>query len=92
MGDRQERSGGGNSQHIDADEGFLARVWGTLLKPGQPGSLIPVHVYTSQEFRRSSAQPVLFWQLCKAWVRYHSIQMRWDIERSLAHLLHRRWV
>jgi hypothetical protein len=26
-----------------------------------------------------------------AWIRYYSIQWRWDVERTVARLLHRRW-
>jgi hypothetical protein len=33
-----------------------------------------------------------WWTLFTAWLRYHSIQTRWDIERALARLLRRRWI
>ena len=54
--------------------------------------LTPVPVYSSQEQRRRSSMPrEPFWQMCLAWLRYYHIQMRWDIERALARLFHRRW-
>lgn len=54
--------------------------------------LTPVHVYSSQEQRRRHSMPQeSWWQVCVGWLRYHHIQMRWDIERVLARLLHRRW-
>ncbi|WP_126595643.1 hypothetical protein [Dictyobacter aurantiacus] len=36
-------------------------------------------------------EPDSWYTLCKAWVRYQYIQTRWDIERRLARLFHRRW-
>jgi hypothetical protein len=54
--------------------------------------LTPVPVYSSQEQRhRLSPSQGAFWQLGIAWLRYHYIQTRWDLERSLARLLRRRW-
>ena len=32
-----------------------------------------------------------WWLRCRKWLRYHSIQLRWDIERRLARLFNRRW-
>ncbi|GHO86797.1 hypothetical protein [Dictyobacter formicarum] len=32
-----------------------------------------------------------WYTICIAWIRYQSIQTRWDIERHVARLLHRRW-
>ncbi|MDQ2905373.1 MAG: hypothetical protein ABI456_06000 [Ktedonobacteraceae bacterium] len=32
-----------------------------------------------------------WWSLCSAWLHYHSVQLRWDVERQLARLLGRRW-
>lgn len=92
MGDKEERSGIRNFQYTDTDQSFFARVWETWLKWGRPNSLMPVHVYSSEKYHRPPVQTVSFWQLCKAWGRYHYMQMRWDIERGLARLLHRRWV
>lgn len=44
------------------------------------------------KYRRPSTQPEPLWQIFMAWLRYHSIQLRWDIERRVARLLHRKWV
>jgi hypothetical protein len=92
MGDKKERLDTRNSQHADAGRFFFASVWGNWLKFGQPNVLTPVHASTSQMYHRPSTSSVSPWQLCKAWIRYHSIQVRWDIERGLARLLHRRWI
>jgi hypothetical protein len=55
-------------------------------------SLTPLPAYSSQEHRRQLPAPQEpFWQICVAWLRYYHIQMRWDIERGLARLFHRRW-
>lgn len=32
-----------------------------------------------------------WWESCVQWLRYYSIQFRWDVERGLARLFHRRW-
>jgi hypothetical protein len=58
----------------------------------KPNSLTPVPVYSSQEQRQRLSPPQeTVWQMGIAWLRYHYIQTRWDLERSLARLLHRRW-
>jgi hypothetical protein len=31
------------------------------------------------------------WKLCSGWLRYQSIQARWDVERRIARILRRRW-
>jgi hypothetical protein len=57
------------------------------------GPLIPLPVPIGDQQRRkqpNGPQPS-FWRLCSNWVRYHSIQWRWDIERFLARRFHRRW-
>ena len=59
----------------------------------KPNSLTPVPVYSIQEQQRHRL-PVpseSFWQICLAWVRYHTTQIQWDIERTIARLLNRRW-
>lgn len=67
---------------------------------GRSQSLIPTPVYASNtdnpydpygHRRRSPLQQPSWWEYCVAWLRYQCIQLRWDIERSLARLLHRRW-
>ncbi len=60
-----------------------------------PGVRLLVPVYARDPHERPQQLPVeqiSWWQICTAWVRYHSIQVRWDIERSLARLFHRRWI
>jgi len=32
-----------------------------------------------------------WWLRFRKWLQYHSIQLRWDIERRLARLFNRRW-
>jgi hypothetical protein len=57
----------------------------------RPNRVKPVPVYHSQEPRRSLARHYSTWDLFNAWIKYHSIQIRWDIERTLARLLGKRW-
>ncbi|MDQ2715641.1 MAG: hypothetical protein M3Z08_12095 [Chloroflexota bacterium] len=55
-------------------------------------SLTPVPVPVGDRSRRPLMQQrASWWSLCGAWLRYHSVQIRWDIERRLARLLGRRW-
>ena len=54
---------------------------------------VPIPIPGDEGYRR---QPFLrpqtpWWQRCVQWYRYYSIQIRWDIERALARLFHRRW-
>lgn len=56
-----------------------------------PGSFAPVPLNDSEHSRR----PFILqshWECFTAWLRYYSIQIRWDIERWLARKLHRRWL
>ena len=59
--------------------------------PKLPQSLIPVPVPSDDRQQQPLLQQPSWWELCTHWVRYHSIQILWDIERSLARLFHRRW-
>jgi hypothetical protein len=58
-----------------------------------PGSFVPIT--TNDAFQRSyppfTPQLPSLWQRFTARLRYSSIQLRWDVERWLAHKLHRRW-
>jgi hypothetical protein len=40
--------------------------------------------------RRPPLQQPSWWDYCIAWLRYHGIQLRWDIERGMARLLRRQ--
>jgi len=57
------------------------------------GPLIPEPVPIGDQHRRKQApgQGPSLWLLCSRWIRYHSIQWRWDIERFLARRFNRRW-
>ncbi len=60
--------------------------------PKFPRLLTPVPVPGDDQYRRKPPVPrPSWWALCSGWFRYHSIQLRWDIERWLARILHRRW-
>jgi hypothetical protein len=61
-----------------------------LLK-STPLTPIPMYSIQEQQQHQFSTPQESFWQVCIAWVRYHAIQMQWDIERTIARLLHRRW-
>ena len=58
----------------------------------KPSSLTPVPVYSMQKPHHQLSTPrESFWQFCLSWVRYHATQIQWDIERTIARLLNRRW-
>lgn len=54
---------------------------------------VPVPIPGDERYRRQPFLPqqTPWWQSCVQWFRYYSIQIRWDIERTLARLFHRRW-
>ena len=52
--------------------------------------LVPVPI-EDQHRQRSPVQHSSWWTLCTKWFQYHNLQIRWDIERWLARLFHRRW-
>ncbi len=53
---------------------------------------VPIPVPGDERYRQRQFSPQPFWwQSCVQWFRYYSIQFRWDIERGLARLFHRRW-
>jgi hypothetical protein len=53
-------------------------------------ALMPIPTDERYRHRQFSMHPS-WWQSCVQWFRYSSIQFRWDIERGLARLFHRRW-
>jgi hypothetical protein len=55
-----------------------------------PGTLLPVPAHDAH-YRHTPVQQPSLWSRCVAWLRYYSVQFRWDIERRLARMLHRRW-
>lgn len=62
-------------------------------KPGARLSLSFVFVHSNDGRKQS---PMLqrsesWWLRWRKWMQYHSTQLRWDIERSLARLFNRRW-
>ena len=62
-------------------------------KPTIPHSspLVPVPVPAKHTYKRPPMPELPWWTLCVRWLQYHTIQIRWDIERWLARRLHRRW-
>jgi hypothetical protein len=65
------------------------RYLGGWILPGLP---VPVPTDDSDKHSRRSFMPQpSSWERFTAWLRYYSIQTRWDIERRLARKLHRRW-
>jgi hypothetical protein len=59
--------------------------------PNLARSLVPIPMDDGVRQRSPLYTPSL-WETWTAWLRYHTIQFRWDIERTLARLLHRRWI
>lgn len=47
--------------------------------------------YGSFQRQYQYRQHETWWFIVKSWGRYYFIQTRWDLERALARLLHRRW-
>lgn len=76
--------------------GYLGKFW-QLFTKDQPGagSLVPVPVPVYDSYHPHGKLPLeqqpSRWTRYMAWLRYHSIQLRWDVERFLARLLHSRW-
>ncbi len=60
--------------------------------PRYPQSPALVLVPSEDRYKRKPLvpQPSL-WELCSGWLRYQSIQVRWDIERWVARTLGRHW-
>lgn len=46
---------------------------------------------SDNEQRRPLASQETWWESTVAWIRYQQVQVRWDIERAVARLFHRRW-
>jgi hypothetical protein len=55
------------------------------------GPLIPLPVPIGDQQRRKQPPEPSWWFVCSNWLRYHGIQLRWDIERFLARRFHRHW-
>jgi hypothetical protein len=58
---------------------------------GQPRRLSLLPVPSDERGRRPLRQAPSWWEQASAWLRFHTIQARWDIERALARLLKRCW-
>jgi hypothetical protein len=68
-----------------------AREWIAGGRTG-PRGLVPVYARDAyQPYRRPTMPALPWWAQMSAWLRYHSIQVRWDIERAFARLPGRRW-
>ncbi|MBX5451437.1 hypothetical protein [Thermogemmatispora sp.] len=61
----------------------------------RPRSLMLAPVFVRVDERRHVLPPPPrpSWQeLVIGWLRYQAVQIRWDLERGLARLLHRSWI
>ncbi|WP_081839063.1 hypothetical protein [Thermogemmatispora carboxidivorans] len=61
----------------------------------RPRSLILAPIFVRVDERRRLPPPLSrpSWpELVVGWLRFQTTQLRWDIERSLARLLHRPWI
>lgn len=77
-----------NAIYPAADSGHRKYPWRWM----QQRIPVPVPADTREHARRSfSPQTPSVTERFIAWLRYHYIQTRWDVERSLARKLHRRW-
>ncbi len=59
--------------------------------PKRPPAFVLAPVPIEDPRKRPTVRQPPWWTLCAAWLQYHSIQIRWHIERWLARHLHRRW-
>lgn len=57
--------------------------------PHNNGKLIAVPAYDPHHRYQRMQQQESWWVQLKAWIRYHTIQLQWDIERRWARLLRR---
>ena len=55
------------------------------------GRLMPVPVPGGHQRRQAPIQTPSLWLLFTSWLKYHSTQLRWDIERSIARRFNHRW-
>lgn len=53
--------------------------------------LIPVLVPIGDQRKQMPGRQPALWLFCIRWMQYHSIQLRWDVERFLARCFNRRW-
>ncbi|HLZ58257.1 MAG TPA: hypothetical protein VKR06_15060 [Ktedonosporobacter sp.] len=91
MSDSQKEKPDLSSVLQPISNGLLARTWGWFASK-RPGPRVLVPVYARDTYQqRPSPSPLPWWSQFTAWLRYHSIQLRWDIERGLARLSGRRW-
>lgn len=91
MGDTKEKLGNTISRLSGR---YLEKFWQLFTKdPPGAGLLVPVPIPVSYHSHRKLPleQQPSWWTRCVAWLRYHFIQLRWDVERFLARLLHSRW-
>lgn len=58
------------------------------IQRSRPLTLVPV---AHGEQPRRSAPADSLWRRWAGWWRYQQLQLRWDIERSVARLFRRRW-
>jgi hypothetical protein len=54
-------------------------------------SFVFVHMDDGRKQSPLLLQPESWWVLCRKWLHYTSIQWRWDVERRIARIFHRRW-
>ncbi len=56
-----------------------------------PLSFVFVHSNSERKHLSAFHNPLPWWSRLRSWIAYYSIQWRWNIERRLARLFHRRW-
>jgi hypothetical protein len=77
-------------KHDKTTDGHTKRYFGGWMSPG---TFAPVSTHDPYAHSRRPFVPQLpsLRERFTAWIRYYSIQVRWDVERWLARKLHRRW-
>ncbi len=65
--------------------------WFERVKLSRSLDFAPVHVSIDGQRKRLPVPQPSWWHLFTGWLSYHSIQIRWHIERRVARMFHRRW-
>jgi len=64
---------------------------GEKIPPKHPRQFTLVPVFIDSTHKQPAMPRLAWWTVFTRWFQYHSIQVRWYIERRVARLLHRRW-
>lgn len=81
----------GNRRFLPPLQSRLKRAFTRDLWHPLTSAPIPIRSSHFDQRRIAPASQETLWEHGMAWLRYMAIQWRWDIERAVARILHRRW-